>query len=256
VQPEQRAAAELLREQAGWCRQLGSPLYEALLERGAEDVEGAGPCWDVLADEASGGSDKGGSALALRFMASVHRIVLEGRTPSLASHYPSAGGHTDVVADAWRSFRQVVEEHGGEIRSLLRRRCQTNEVGRSTALVGGFLLVAAATSLPLRILEIGASAGLNLRWDRYRYRSRDGAWGDPASPVQFDDMYEGDAAPPFEIPATIAERSGCDLDPIDPTTEDGRLSLRSSVWADQVGRLRLLDGALRVAREVPVQVER
>ena len=256
MQSEQRATADLLREQARWCRQLGSPLYAALLERAADDVEDGGPCWVVLAAEASLGSDEGSSALALRFMASVHRIVLERRAPSLAAHYPSVGGSPGDDSLTWGSFLRTVEEHGDELRLLVRRRCQTNEVGRSTALVGGFLAVAGTTNLPLRLLEIGASAGLNLRWDRYRYRARDRAWGDPQSPVRFDDVYEGDAVPPFDVVATVAERRGCDLQPIDPTTEDGRLALRSSVWADQVHRFELLDGALRVAHEVPVEVDR
>ena len=254
--PEQRATADLLREQARWCHQLGSPLYGALLERAADDVEGGGPCWNVLEAEASLGSDKGGSALALRFMAAVHRIVLEGRAPSLAAHFPSVGGRGGDRAEAWRSFLHTVDEHGDELQSLIRRRCQTNEVGRSRALVGGFLVVARDSGLPLRILEIGASAGLNLRWDRYHYRAGDHAWGDPASPVQFDDAYEGPVAPPFDVSATVTDRAGCDLEPIDPSTDEGRLALRSSVWADQINRFELLDGALRVALEVPVDVDR
>jgi hypothetical protein len=36
-------------------------------------------------------------------------------------------------------------------------------------LIGGFLRVAAMTRRPLRLLEVGSSAGLNLRWDHYRY---------------------------------------------------------------------------------------
>ena len=36
--------------------------------------------------------------------------------------------------------------------------------------------------LPLRVLEIGASAGLNLRWDRYRYTGPGGRVGRPGLP--------------------------------------------------------------------------
>jgi hypothetical protein len=187
-------------------------------------------------------------------MASVHRIVLEGRAPSLATHYPSVGGRPGD--DAWQAFLDTVEEHADELRSLVPRRCQTNEVGRSRALVGGFLVVARDTGLPLRVLEVGASAGLNLRWDRYRYRARDRSWGDPSSPVQFEDVYEGEGTPPFDVSAVVVDRRGCDLGPIDPSTEEGRLAVRSSVWADQVRRFELLDGALRVALAVPVVVER
>ena len=254
MDPARLATSKLLREQSVWCRQLQSPLYATLLERAADDVEASGPCWDVLLDEAERGSDKGGSALALRFMASVHRLVLAGHAPDLAKHYPSTGGTYQDDESAWEAFRSAVEEHVEDLRPFVRRQCQTNEVGRAAALVGGFLLVARATGLPLRILEVGASAGLNLRWDRYLYRAGDLAWGDPVSPVRFDDVYEG--RPPFDVRASVAERRGCDLDPVDPATDHGRLSLRSSVWADQTRRFELLEGALQVAAEVPAGVDR
>jgi hypothetical protein len=55
---------------------------------------------------------------------------------------------------------------------------QTNEVRRSAVLLPGFLTIAAETGLPLRILELGASAGLNQLWDRRHYRLGEiGEWG-------------------------------------------------------------------------------
>src|SRR5439155_2214911 len=113
------------------------------------------------------------------------------------------------------------------VRERLRQGCQTNEVGRSAALLGGFLEVAHRTHLPLRVLEIGASAGLNLRWDRYRYESAEGAWGDPSSRVRFTHSFE--IPPPMNRTADVVEQRGCDLNPIDPATEEGALTLRSFI---------------------------
>jgi hypothetical protein len=239
-----------LRLQAQGCRELGSPFYASLLERAADDLEAHGPAQPVL-DGFEG--ESGWSALALRFMGAVHRLVLTGRLPDLAGHYPSAGGDGDAEA-AWPLFRAALAAHRDEIRVLVAGPCQTNEVGRCAALVGGFLEVAHRTGLPLRILEIGASAGLNLRWDRYRYEARSAGWGDPDSPVRFSEVFE--VAPPLDRTAVVAERSGCDLNPIDPTSEEGSLTLRSFIWADQLERFRRLEGAIEVARRLPAPVER
>jgi hypothetical protein len=241
--------AERLRRQAGWCAGDGSPLYGVLLAKAAADVEVEGPAWRVLEPYQD---ERGKSAVALRFMAAVHRLVLEGTLPELARHYPSTGGEGDAH-NAWPAFRQALIDHEDHLRALVARPCQTNEVGRSAALLGGFLEIAHRTRKPLRILEIGASAGLNLRWDHYRYESAEGAWGDPDSPVVFSHHYE--VPPPMDRTVDVVERKGCDPNPLDPASPDGALTLRSFVWADQLGRLALLDGALEVAREVPVEVE-
>jgi hypothetical protein len=239
-----------LRWQAAACRSLGSPFYSALLEDAAADLEHQGPVWEVLRDF---GDEPEGTAIALRLMGSVHRLVLRGSLPELAQRYPSTGGDGDAAA-AWPIFRKALIDEADHIRALTRGGCQTNEVGRSAALLGGFLEVAHRTGLPLRILELGASAGLNLRWDRYRYESADGAWGEPSSPVRFDHAFV--TAPPLNRAAEVAERIGCDLHPIDPASEDGSLTLRAFVWADQLARMGLLDGALQVASSFPAPVER
>ena len=238
-----------LRRQATHCSQLGSPFYAALLEAAAGDVAAGGPAWEILSPYAQ---ETSRSAVALRLMGAVHRLVLMDALPELARHYPSTGGDGDAAA-AWPLFREALAEHREEVSRLVARGCQTNEVGRCAALLGGFLEVAHRTRLPLRLLEIGASAGLNLRWDRYRYEALDGAWGDADSAVRFDHAF--DVPPPLNRTADVSERKGCDLHPIDPTSDDGALTLRSFVWADQLGRLALLDGAITIAGEMPVEVE-
>lgn len=244
--------ARRLRRQADSCRRLGSPLYAGLLELAAADAEAGGPVARVLDGR---DMDPAGSALALRLMGAVHRLVLEGKAAALARHFPTAGGRAGEPGAAWPAFVQMVEARADEVRSLVDRPVQTNEVGRSAALVGGFLLVARSFGRPLRVLEIGASAGLNLLWDRYRYEARGVSWGPEDSPVRLCD-YETPPTPPFDQAATVAERAGCDPNPIDPTSEDGRLTLLSYVWADQLHRVRLMRGALVVVAAHPVTVER
>jgi hypothetical protein len=249
-----------LRLQADHCLRLGSPLYADLLQRAAVDAEEGGPVAQVLAGHESDPPD---SALALRLMGAVHRRVLEGELPALEPYYLHSGAsyramstktRTAVAEEAWPAFKQALADDTEALRHLLDRPVQTNEVGRCAALLPGFLAVARATGMPLRLLEVGASAGLNLRWDRYCYEAGDFAWGDPGSPVRLRFQIEGET--PAPTAATVAERRGCDRAPLDPASREGRLTLLSFVWPDQTGRINRLRTALDLAAEAPVEVER
>src|SRR6185436_3701388 len=121
---------------------------------------------------------------------------------------------SEGIPGAWPALRAALAAHAPELRALVDRPVQTNEVGRSAVLLGGFLLLARAHGLPLRLLEIGASAGLNLRWDHYRYEGAGVAWGDAASPVRLTDVFE--VPPPLAVTAEVNTRAGCDASPVDP----------------------------------------
>jgi hypothetical protein len=195
--------------------------------------------------------DPGPSVLALRLMGAVHRLVLRGDAPRLAAHYPSAGGEP---RDPWPAFLDTLRDNADELRELVERPVQTNEPGRCAALLPGFLEIAERTGLPLRLLEVGASAGLNLRFDRYRYELGDRRWGPPDSPVGIRARLEG--RPPLAASLSVASRAGCDPSPLDPRRDEDRLTLASYVWPDQLDRHRRLRAALALAAEVPVPVER
>ena len=232
--------ANAVREQAAWCGRLQSPLYAALLGCLAEDVESGGACWQYLREYAV---EPRRSLVPLRFTAMLHRMALAGEWPQLARCFPSCGG----VADADGAWDAIVRaDLSGR---AMPAGVQTNEVGRSCGLAPGFFQIARATRLPLALFEIGCSAGLNLRWDHYRY----GTLGSADAAVVFPDAWSGEAA---RTDVRITERRGCDLNPIDVTTEDGRLDLLSFVWPDQVERFDLLARAIAVARRVPAQLER
>jgi hypothetical protein len=179
-------------------------------------------------------------------------LVLEGRAPQLARYYPSAGGRPGP--GAWKAFQATVEEHTVALRPLVVNPVQTNEVGRSGALLGGFLTVASEAGLPLRLLEIGASAGLNLLWDQYFYATPHGSWGDPRSTVRFSDfLIEGRL--PLQARVEVLDRRGCDTVPVDAASEDGRLTLLSFVWPDQAARIHNLRCALASASVVPAPID-
>lgn len=177
--------------------------------------------------------------LWLRVLALVHRWVLAGELPQLRIYYPSAGGTIGPVARTWELFRDAVVARADELPGLLALPHQHNEVGRAVPLARGFLHVSSEMSMPLRLLEVGASAGLLLRWDHYLHA----VWPDV------------DGLPSMIGDVRVEERRGCDLHPVDPVTADGRLYLHSMVWADLVEHLDALDRAIAICAEVPAKVD-
>ena len=244
-------AVESFRFHARGCAAAGSPLYAELLARAADDLESGG----VFAELVEGFEGHPVLlVLPLRVMAAVHRLVLAGVAPALAAHYPSAGGRFEAEG-AWRALLDAARAHAPAIRARLGSNVQTNEVQRCAALLGGLLRVAAETGLPLRVREIGSSAGLNLLFDRWRYELGPHRWGDPGAPLVLCTGWEG-APPDLDAPLRVASRAGCDVDPIDVTDAEDRLRLESFVWPDQLERHARLRAALAAAQADPPRLER
>ncbi len=207
-----------LREQAEFCAGSGAPLYAHLLQAMADDAEAGGPTARLLA-----GPWRRGSVVQLRLLAAVHRRVLAGGLEDLAPFYRSAGGQRPPEG-VWPVFREVLDGLSAVLRAELEVPPQTNEPGRALPLAHGLAVaVDRFGTRPVRLLEIGASAGLNLLVDRL-------PWSGPALGA-----------------AQIVERRGCDLAPIDPLTPAGRLRLESYVWPDNVERFSRLVQALDAA---------
>ncbi|WP_104158292.1 DUF2332 domain-containing protein [Mycobacterium avium] len=239
----------MLRAQGSFCASSGSPMYGDLFELVASDVEAGGVFADILSGHRDAPSR---DAIPLRLLGGLHRLVLDGRAGSLRRWYPSTGGSWDAGA-AWPPILAAAAEHAAALRAALDRPPQTNEVGRSAALIGGLLHIN-ESCLPVRLFEIGSSAGLNLRADHYRYRYAGGGWGPADSPVCIDDAWRG-ALPPARG-VRIVERHGFDIAPVDVGNPDGELTVLSYVWPDQAARLARLRGAIEVARRVPATLER
>jgi hypothetical protein len=235
--------ADVLREHARHDAERRSALMRCLLEEAASDWEDGGAVREVLGPYAH---EPAGAALPLRFAAALHRLVLTGQAPELAAHYATAGG-TASPGQAWPAARRAIAEHAEQLRTLIGLPCQTNEVGRAVLLLIGLSEIFRRTGRPVKLLEIGASAGLNLLVDRFRYGP---AYGPVDSPCVLPD-------PGMAIDSRlrIASRAGCDPAPLDPTTDEGRLRLRSSVWGDQPARMQRLQGALAVASQSRVPVD-
>jgi hypothetical protein len=234
------------------CGELGSPLYAGLLGHAADDLLAGGPMASVLDGHLAAPF---GSALGLRMLGGVHALVLTGQAPELAAFYPSAGGRADPgpgCARAWAALRELLVVRRDAVRSWLDRPPQTNEVGRAAALLGGLRHITAEARMPVRLVEIGASAGLNLRADRFHVPGEAGRYGDPSSPVVLAGAWRGQRPPAALV--EVMERTGGDRAPIDPATEQGRLALAAYVWADQPDRMKRLRGALTLAARFPADL--
>jgi hypothetical protein len=157
--------------------------------------------------------------------------------------------------DPWADVCSLLGERTEWFRSFVAEQAvQTNEVQRSWGLLPAFLSLGERT---LDLIELGPSAGLNLLWDRYRYRYRAGAWGPADAPV----VLEGEERSP--VPAGLLQarpevrrRRGIDLNPVDVTTDQGAGLLECFVWADQTERLERLRRAVEVLRGDPPELIR
>jgi hypothetical protein len=225
-QDPQHKMAEEFAFQAAGCEGQGSLLYRDLMAQCAADIRAGGVVWDTVRVQAG---MRFGLALPLRFVAAVHRLALTGHAPALAAHYPSCGGSPG--SGLWDAFAATVATHQAQIADELTMGVQTNEVVRSAALFPGLATIAGRTGLPLSLREIGTSAGLNLRMDNFRYTQGEWVDGDPLGAVVIADRWpEGTPkSSALTIRAQmIADRAGCDPDPIDPTTPDESARSRRS----------------------------
>jgi hypothetical protein len=242
--------AEAFARQIAWCDDNGSPFTARVLETAWAERERGGALRELLPEWPG---DAGADAVPLRVAGALHALALSGREPALAALYPPQRDRFDAalgppaVAAALDRQRETVVKY-------LAVAPQTNEIGRSAVLLPGFALVARQTGLPLATFEIGASAGLNQLWHRYRYRLGEAAWGDAASPVQIDAEWRG-PMPVLPPRIDVASHAACDVAPIDLTDDEAVLRLTSYVWPEQRERLQRLRAAIALARQFGPHVE-
>lgn len=222
---------DALEWQAEHVRSLGAAVSGLVLDAVAGDVASQGALADVIPQDV-----RFGDLIGLRVMAAVHRLALERLAPRVAMHLPTLGGTPPVGTSAERTFMQAVVvtllQHPDVLQRSLASVPQTNESGRAALL--RCVLSRLDPARPIRLRELGASAGLNLRSDHL-----------PGEP--------GLETGPLP---SVADRMGCDRSPIDPTTQEGRITLSSYVWVDDADRFLRLGQALAVAQRVPAMLLR
>lgn len=183
------------------------------------------------------------------FFAAVHYLLMKGEDAQLARFYPSLVDDPSPPEHVGESFRQFVLAHEEPIVELGRTRfTQTNECRRCAALLPA---IWATGFSRFHLIDVGASAGLNLLVDRYRYRWDGVEWG-PDSPVLLETESRG--SPPVPADIEVLSRTGLDLNPIDADDPDDRLWLEALVWPEHDERRQRLQTALGMASNVPIDM--
>ena len=185
-------------------------------------------------------------------LAAVHYLLLGGADHPLAEVYAGTS-RTDPAPQ----FRDFCLTHRDAVLALLAtRHTQTNECGRSAAIVPALMWVARQLGEPLALVDVGASAGLNLLCDQYRIDyGAAGAIGPPDSPVRIDCRVLGGSPPIAARPPELAARLGLDREPLDVDDPDATRWLLACVWPD-TGRLDRTAAAIAMARaRKPVVIE-
>ena len=234
-------------EQAEWCRALDSPLTALVCDLLSKRPWPEGVVARRLREWA-GDPRPSGDAVPLRLCGGLHAGMRDGKLPTLAKCYPPNA--LPDVEQLGRAIDQAMTSPG--LAEWLDRPPQTNEVGRANALFAGLLAFVERFPLPVGLFELGASAGLNLRMDRFAYDLGGLRTGEPASPLQLKPGWTG--SPPPNGCVEVIGRHGVDLTPLDPLTDGDRLL--AFVWADQAQRIDQLEAALEVARALPVDLDK
>lgn len=235
------------RIQEFYCRKMDAPIYADICA--------------AIADGLTRGSETGRrvldwpgeptrDALPLRLVGGLHALVLAGSDPELAEAF--AGRLAGEALQA--ALNRVLARNDAALLPWLDGPPQTNEPGRSGALIVGLIDVARRHGPKLEILEIGSSGGLNLLIDRYRFDLGGALLGPADSPVTIAPAWLGDppALPPLEIVST----RGCDVAPLDVTDPAVEARLSAYVWAETPMRLDRLRKAIAMVRASGVNLAR
>jgi hypothetical protein len=223
-----------------------APLYDRLVRGIARDPELL-----TLAAHA-----RSGQQAPLLLLAAVHCLLLDGVDHALGAFYPSVTPRAAIPSeDPLPALRAFCRDYRDALLALVSTGLvQTNEPRRCTVLLPAFAMVARlAGGRPLALIEVGASAGLNLLFDRYSYDYGAGrSIGEPAAPVRFTCEVRGTVLPP--LPAAlppVASRVGIDLHPIHADEHQATRWLRALVWPEHPERAAILQQALRLAQRDP-----
>lgn len=189
-----------------------------------------------------------GDSVPLRIAAGLHALARQGH-PYLSVVYPP---NDPDDGSLWGVVQATLETEEEALMHWLDSPPQTNEVRRASVLIPAIHMLTDRFREPLRLVEIGASAGLNLCADRFCLTAGNHTFGDPESQVQLTPDWTGPVPEPTD--PFIGARMGIDLAPVDLL--NGRERLLAYIWPDQDDRIALTEAAILIGRLIrPRMVE-
>ncbi len=242
------AIRDIFMGQAEACDSLGSPFTAALCRTLGAHLDETSEV-GALCLNWPGKADASGDNLPLRLCGGLQALVLTRADDEFAAAYDPKSGE----APAWKHIADALEINAQFLLEWMKSPPQTNEVQRSSVLMPALMRLANQYELPFRLLEIGASAGLNLQLDRFRYTLGKTSAGDLRSALHLRPDWSGPSPALADI--HIASRAGCDINPLDVTKDGELLRLRSYLWPDQSERIARFDAAVMLARANPAQLD-
>lgn len=237
---------QAFRVQEFYCRQMAAPLYADICVALADGLDRSSETGRAVLDWPG---EPTRDALPLRLIGGLHALVLAGADAELAEIFagPVSGA---ALGDA---LNRVLARNDAALLPWLDGPPQTNEAGRSGALIVGLIEVARRCGAKLEVLEIGSSGGLNLLIDRFRFDLGGAMLGPVDSPITIAPEWLGE--PPVLPPLQIISTRGSDIVPLDVTDPAVESRLSAYVWAEKPERLERLQTAIAMIRARGVALE-
>lgn len=240
---------DAFRIQAAVCHSMGAPFTARLCRLLQQRMDRSGAVFMRILDW-TGSPAHDRDALPLRIAGGLNALARSGLAPALTAAYPL---HETSDEALWRAVADAVSDHADFILPWLEGPPQTNEVGRSAALMAGLLVLAERFRLPFSLYELGASAGLNTVLDRFGFQLGRTQAGDPDSSLQLTPDWRGASPPSAQV--RVVARRGVDRSPLDVTRPETRQRLLAYVWAEQAERRARLEAALALAANEPPKLD-
>ncbi|MCF4097106.1 DUF2332 domain-containing protein [Maritalea mediterranea] len=237
--------------QAEACAALGSPFTAQLCQLMATHQFSSAMLEDKLATW-PGDLTYRVHAVPLRLCGALNALARSGQMPALTALYPPH--HTNQLDQAfWQVLDRAASDFEDQILAQLAFAPQTNEVRRASALMPALLRLAARFNMPIKLYELGASAGLNLALDHFAYQLGAQHYGPAAAPFTLKPDWQGPTPPAAQL--DIVHRVGCDLNPLDSHSPADVARLISYIWPDQTERVDRTEQAIEVAKELDIRLD-